>query len=63
VQRIILINSISLDNPPISSTSKSYLTKINCALDSTSKQCIAPIPKKHELFLKESESFAVIQGI
>jgi hypothetical protein len=57
------MNSVSLDNPPISSTSKSYLTKINCTLDSTSKQCIAPILKKHELFLKESESFAVIQGI
>jgi len=57
------MNSVSLDNPPISSTSKSYLTKINCTLDSTSKQCIAPILKKHELFLKESEGFAVIQGI
>jgi hypothetical protein len=59
----LLMNSVSLDNSPISSTSKSYLIKINCTLDSTSKQCIAPILKKHELFLKESESFAVIQGI
>jgi hypothetical protein len=57
------MNSVSLDNPPISSTSKSYLTKINCTLDSTSKQCIAPILEKHELFLKKSEGFVVIQGI
>jgi hypothetical protein len=59
----ILMNSVSLDNPPISSTSKGYQIKINCALDSTSKQCIAPILKKHNLFLKESEGFVIIQGI
>jgi hypothetical protein len=59
----IIMSSVSLDNPPISSTSKSYQIKINCALDSTSKQCIAPILKKHKLFLKESEGFVVIQGI
>jgi len=59
----ILMNSVSLDNPPISSTSKSYQIKINCILDSISKNCIAPILKKHKLFLKESEGFIVIQGI
>ena len=59
----ITMNSVSLDNPPISSTSKSYQIKINCNLDSTSKQCIAPILKKHELSLKESEGFVVIQGM
>ncbi|MGZ4851489.1 MAG: hypothetical protein ACXV2C_08945 [Candidatus Bathyarchaeia archaeon] len=59
----VIMNSVSLDNPTISSTSKSYQIKINCAFDSTSKQCIAPILEKHELFLKESEGFAVIQGI
>jgi|SRR5665647_488157 len=59
----ITMNSVSLDNPPISSTSKSYQIKINCALDSTSKQFIAQILKKHNLFLKESERFVVIQGI
>jgi hypothetical protein len=59
----IIMNSVSLDNPPISSNSKSYHIKINCALDSTSKQCIEPILKKHELFLKESEGFVIIQGI
>lgn len=59
----ITMNSISLDNPPNSSTSKSYRIKINCNLDSTSKQSIARILKKHKLFLKESEGFVVIQGI
>jgi hypothetical protein len=59
----ITMNSVSLDNPPISSTSKSYQIKINCNLDSTSKQCIAPILKKHELSLKELEGFVVIQSI
>jgi len=59
----ITMNSVSLDNPSISSTSKSYQIKINCNFDSTSKQCIAPILKKHELSLKESEGFVVIQSI
>ena len=59
----ITMNSISLDNPPVSSTSKSYHIKINCNLDSTSKQSIAPILKKHNLFLKEAEGFVIIQSI
>jgi hypothetical protein len=59
----ITMNSVSLDNPLISSTSNSYRIKINCTLDGTSKLCIVPILKKHKLFLKESEGFIVIQGI
>jgi hypothetical protein len=59
----IFTNSISLDYPPISSTSRGYTIKINCILDSTSKQCIEPILKKHKLFLKESEEFVIIQSI
>jgi hypothetical protein len=59
----ITMNSVSLDNSPISSSSKSYQIKINCTLDSSSKQCIAPILKKHNLLLKESDEFVVIQGI
>ena len=59
----IIINSVSLDNPPISASSKAFQIKINCNLDNTSKQCIAPILKKHNLLLKESEGFVVIQGI
>jgi hypothetical protein len=59
----VIMNSVSLDNPPISPTSKSYQIKINCTLDNLSKQCIAPIVKKHQLFLKESEGFVVIQSI
>jgi len=42
----VAMNSVSLDNPPISSTSKGYQIKINCALDSTSKQSIAPLLKR-----------------
>ncbi len=59
----ITMNSVSLDNLPDSSQSKSYQIKINCTLDSSSKQCIAPILKKHNLLLKESDEFVVIQGI
>ena len=59
----VIMNSVSLDNSPISPTSKGYLIKINCALDSTSKQCIAPILKNHKLLFKESEGFVVIQDI
>jgi hypothetical protein len=58
----ITMNSVSLDNPPISQTSKSCLIKINCTLDSSTKECIAPILKKHNLLLKESDGFVVIQG-
>ena len=60
-QESIVMNSVSLDNPPISSSSKGYSIKINCALDIASKQCIEPILKKHKLFLKESEGFVIIQ--
>jgi hypothetical protein len=59
----ITMNGVSLDNQPISPTSESYQIKINCNLDSFSKQCIAPIVKKHHLFLKESDGFVVIQSI
>jgi len=52
----ITMNSVSLDNPPISFTSKSYLIKINCNLDSATKQCIEPVLKKHNLLLTESEA-------
>lgn len=51
----IIMSSVSLDNPPITSESKGYLIKINCTLDSASRQCIEPILKKHKLFLKETE--------
>jgi hypothetical protein len=58
----IMMNSVSLENPPVS-PSRGHQIKINCTLDSTSKQCIEPILKKHKLSLKESEGFVVIQGI
>jgi hypothetical protein len=58
----LIMNSISIDNPPISAISKGCQIKINCTLDSISKQCIAPILKKHNLLLKESEGFVVIQS-
>ena len=57
----VLMNSVSLDSSPTSSLSKGYVIKINCILDSASKQYIEPILKKHRLFLKESEGFVVIQ--
>jgi hypothetical protein len=56
------MNSISLDNPPIAALSKGCVIKINCTLDSTSKQCIEPVLKKHNLLLKESEGFVIIQS-
>ncbi len=59
----IIMSSVSLDTPPLYVSSKGYTIKINCALDSASRQSIAPILKKHKLFLKESEGFVVIQGI
>jgi hypothetical protein len=59
----IIMSSVSLDNSPISSKSKGCLIKINCTLDSASKQCIMPILKKHRLFIEESEGFVVIHGI
>ena len=42
----IIMNSVSLDNPLITSSTKGYSIKINCALDSASKQCISSILKK-----------------
>jgi hypothetical protein len=59
----VIMNAVSLDNPANSISSKEFEIKINCSLDSTSKQCIAPILKKHNLLLKESEGIVVIQGI
>jgi len=41
----VAMNSVSLENPSISLSRGSQI-KINCALDSTSKQCIAPLLKK-----------------
>jgi len=61
-QESISMNSVSLDNPPNSDTSKGYQIKINCALDSASKQSIEPILEKHKLLLKESEGFVIIQS-
>ncbi len=58
----VIMNSVSLDNPPISATSKGYQIKINCNLDSDAKQCIEPILKKHNLILKKSEGFVIIQS-
>jgi hypothetical protein len=59
----VMMNGVSLDNAVTFSSSKGFEIKINCTLDSTSKQCIAPILKKHNLLLKESEGIVVIQGI
>ena len=59
----VIMNAVSLDNPETSTSSKEFEIKINCSLDSTSKQSIASILKKHNLFLKESEGFVIIQGI
>jgi hypothetical protein len=59
----VIMNAVSLDNPANSTSSKEFEIKINCSLDSTSKQSIAPILKKHNLLLKESEGIVVIQGI
>ena len=59
----LIMNSVSLDNPLISSKTKGYQIKINCALDNTSKQCIVPILKKHKLFIEETDGFVVIQEI
>ncbi len=59
----VTMNSVSLDNPETSISSKEFEIKINCSVDSTSKQSIAPILKKHKLFLKELEGFVVIQNI
>jgi hypothetical protein len=58
----VIMNSVSLDNP-LASSSEGFQIKINCILDSASRQFIAPILKKHNLFLKESEGFVVIQSI
>jgi hypothetical protein len=58
----VIMNSVSLDNLPIAALSKGYVIKINCALDSPSKQCIEPVMKKHNLLLKESEGFIIIQS-
>ena len=57
----VTIDSVSLDNWPISSLSKGFAIRINCTLDSASRQCIEPILKKHNLLLKESERFVIIQ--
>ncbi len=59
----VIINSVSVDNPPISATSKGYQIKIKCNLDSDSRQIIEPILKKHKLFLKESEEFVLTQDL
>ena len=60
-QESIPMNSVSLDNPPISSSSKGYTIKINCTLDSASRQSIIPILNNHNLFMSESEGFVTIQ--
>jgi hypothetical protein len=57
----VLMSSVSLDTPPISSSSKGYAIKINCVLDSALRRSITPILKKHKLFLKESVGFVIIQ--
>ena len=56
------MNSVSLDNPPISGSSKGFQIKINCNLDSAIKQCIEPVLIKHNLLLTESEGFVIIQS-
>jgi hypothetical protein len=58
----VIMNSVSLYNPPISATSKDYPIKINCTLDSASRQCISQVLKKRKLFLNESEGFVIIHG-
>jgi hypothetical protein len=58
----VIMNAVSLDNPASSTSSKEFEIKINCSLDSTSKQSITPILKKHNLFLKESEGFVTIKN-
>jgi hypothetical protein len=62
-KEFITMNSVSLDDVSISSPSKRYEIKLNCTLDSSSKESIAPILKKHNLSLKESEGFVVIQSM
>ena len=59
----VIMNGVSLDNPETSSLSKEFEIKINCSLDSTSKQSITPILKEHNLFLRETEGFVIIQSI
>ena len=58
----VIMNSVSLDNPTISPAPRDYQIKIKCTLDSSSKQTIDSVLKKHKLFLKESEGFVVIQS-
>jgi hypothetical protein len=57
----VIMNIVSLDNTPISPTSKGYQIKISCALDGASKKCIEPILKKHKLLLEESGGFVIIK--
>jgi len=45
VKESVTMNSVSLDDTPTSFSPKSYAIKINCTLDSVSKQCIEPILK------------------
>jgi hypothetical protein len=58
----VIMNSVSLDTPVTTSSSKGFEIKINCTLDNASKLCIEPLLKKHKLFLKESEGFVIIQS-
>ena len=59
----VIMTSISLENPPVSVTSKGYQIKIKCSLDNNSRQTIESVLKKHKLFLKESEGFVVTQDL
>jgi hypothetical protein len=57
------MNSVSLENPSNSPSSKGYQIKINCKLDSYSRQSIIPILDKHNLSMNESDSFVTIQSL
>ena len=59
----VIMNSVSIDNLPVSVTSKGYQIKIKCSLDNDSRQIIESVLKKHKLFLKESEWFVVTQDL
>jgi hypothetical protein len=56
------MNSIALEDPPISNLSRGYNIKINCALDDSSRQSITQILKRRNLFLEEVEGFVIIQS-
>ena len=61
-QETVAMNSISLEDPPISNSSRGYKIKISCALDNSSRQFIAEILKKRNLFLEELDGFVIIQS-